>query len=133
MNLSRRNVAAGLAAAVTAVPAVGLCSIPRMPNLREDRIIEILKRYQAGCDALNATCKVRGLSDGELDAIVDRNDKTLAEVVGLPALTAAGALAALDFVIAEQMEELAPDVFPFDGIIASLLDTVRGYIASTAR
>ena len=132
MNLTRRSAVTGLAVAVTAIPAVGLCSISRTPNVSEDRIIEILRRYRAGCDALNATCKARGLSDEELDAIVNRNDTILAEVVGLPAVTAAGALAALDFVIQDQMEELHPDVFPFDGIIASLLDTVRAYIASTA-
>jgi hypothetical protein len=58
----------------------------------------VIRRYKSEIAAINAS---GDLSDEELDAWVDRTDAILAEAAGLPALTAASALAALDLVATE--------------------------------
>jgi hypothetical protein len=93
--LSRRSVTTSMVAAVAAVPAVAL-SVRSAP--RDDKLLAVIRRYESELAALNAS---RGLTDEELDAWVDRTDAILVEAAGLPALTAASALAALDLVATE--------------------------------
>lgn len=137
-HVSRRSVTTGIIAAVTAIPAglsIGATKATRVDGVAtEDKLLGIIRRYEASVDETNAQCELRGMKDDELDARIDRSCEILANVVGLPAATAADALAALNFVIRENIEEngLHPDGFPFDAAIASLLASVRGYIASTA-
>jgi hypothetical protein len=131
-HLTRRTVTTGALAAVTAIPAVGLSSGLKatMPAKHgEDRLVEIIRRYKSGVEALNATCKVRDIEDEKLDAWVDENNELLASAVGVPALTAADALAALDLVVDE--EEIG-DHSVFGEQMRALIYAVRGYIVSTA-
>ena len=93
--LSRRSLTTGLVAAVAAIPAVAL-SVSAAPT--DDKLRAVIRRYESELAAINASVD---LSDEELDAWVDRTDAILVEAAGLPALTAASALAALDLVVTE--------------------------------
>jgi hypothetical protein len=94
-NVSRRSVTTGIVAAVTAIPAVAL-SVRSSP--RDDKLLAVIRSYKSEITAINAS---GDLSDDELDAWVDRADAILMEAAGLPALTAASAVAALELVVAE--------------------------------
>jgi hypothetical protein len=112
---STRRELMATAAAATAIAAVGLpVSIKAEPT--GDKSIEVIRRYQSEIAAING----RGLSDEEIDARTDRADAMLWEGIGLPVLTAAGAVAALDLIIAEG------DCAHFE----DLINGVRDYIAS---
>jgi hypothetical protein len=103
-----------------AIPAVAL-SVSAAP--RDDKILAVIRRYRAEIAAINAS---GDLSDEELDAWIDRTDAILAEATGLPVLTAAGALAALDLVVKEGSHSVLGDSF------LAFIRAVRDYTASTA-
>jgi len=93
--LSRRSVTTGLAAAVTAIPALGLCATAKAAP-GDDPLLKVIGRYRAEIAAVNAS---HGLSDEELDAWVDRADLNLSEAVGLPVLTTASAVAVISLFV----------------------------------
>jgi len=65
--ISRRSVTTGLAAAVAALPAVGLArALPA-----DDKLLRVISRYRAEIASLDAS---HGLTDEEIDAWVDRAD-----------------------------------------------------------
>jgi hypothetical protein len=85
----------------------------------------VIRSYKSEIAAINASSD---LSDEELDAWVDRADAILMEAAGLPALTAASAVAALELVVAEGQvgsHSLYGERF------VELVNAARGYIAST--
>jgi hypothetical protein len=117
---STRRELMATAAAATAIAAVGLpVSIKAEPT--GDKLLEVIRRYQSEIAAINA----RGLSDEEIDARTHRADAMLSEGIGLPVLTAAGAVAALDLIIAESA--INGDQFE------ELVNSVRDYVASTGK
>ena len=61
--LSRRSVTTGMVAAVTAIPAIGLCK-----SAKADPLLKVIGRYRAQIAAASAT---QGLSDEELDAWIE--------------------------------------------------------------
>jgi hypothetical protein len=92
----------------------------------EDKLLGIIRRYEAEVAALNA----RGdLSDEETDAWIDHASEILTELDGVPALTAASALAALNLVVEE--EDIGEHSIYGDHFL-ELVDAVRDYIKSTA-
>jgi len=123
--LSRRSVTTGLAAAVAVIPLVGLAT-SAVANPGDDKLLAVIGRYKAEVDAINASHE--DLSDEEIDAWVNRADAILTEAAGLPALTAASALAALDLVSDE--EDIGEHSI-FGDQFRSLIEAIRGYIAST--
>jgi len=80
-----------MVAAVTAIPAIGLCK-----SAKADPLLKVIGRYRAEIAAASAT---HGLSDEELDAWIDRADAILMEAVDLPVLTEASALAVISLFI----------------------------------
>ena len=70
--LSRRSVTTGLAAAVAAIPAVGLCKGAKTEP-GNDPLLDGICRYRAEIAAINASS---GLDDDALDAWVDKADAT---------------------------------------------------------
>ena len=122
--LSRRSVTTGMVAAVAAVPAVAL-SVRSAP--RDDKLLAVIRRYESELAAINASVD---LSDEELDAWVDRTDAILVEAAGLPALTAASALAALDLVATEgQLDSHSI----YGERVQGARRAARNYIASTVQ
>jgi hypothetical protein len=108
------------AAAATAIAAGGLpVSLKAAP--RDDKLLEVIRRYQSEIAAING----RGLSDEEIDARTDRADAMLWEGIGLPVLTATCAVAALDLI----REEGGIDGGPFE----ELINSVRDYVASNGQ
>jgi hypothetical protein len=120
--LSRRSVTTGLVAAVTAIPAVAL-SVSSAPS--DDKLLAVIRSYKSEIAAINASSD---LSDEELDAWVDRADAILMEAAGLPALTAASAVAALELVVAEGQVDSHSI---YGERFLELVNAARGYIAST--
>jgi hypothetical protein len=88
----------------------------------DDKFLDVIRRYESEIDAINAS---RGWSDDEIADRTDRAYAILEEMEGLPVLTAAGALAALDLVVKESSHSVLEDQF-----LAFIL-AVRDYIAST--
>ncbi|MGA8692113.1 MAG: hypothetical protein WB662_20000 [Methyloceanibacter sp.] len=121
-HLTRRSVTTGAIAAVTILPAVGLSLSPTKTQPTQDKLLKVINHYKAEVAAINAVHD--NLGDDEIDAWTDNADAILSEAAGLPALTAATALAALDLVVEE--EDIGEH---FKGLI----DAVRGYIISTGR
>jgi hypothetical protein len=120
--LSRRSVTTGLAAAVTAIPAVGL-SVSARADTRDDKLLATIRRYRAEINAVNAS---HGLSDEELDACIDRADAILVEAVGLPVLTTASAMAVISLFI-DDVWMLSQHSVYGDAFLA-LAKAVRDYI-----
>ena len=124
--ISRRSVTTGLAAAVTALPSLGLCnSAKAAPG--DDPLLKVIGRYRAEIAAANAS---HGLTDEELDAWIDRADAILMEAVGLPVLTAASAVAVISLHVDEPI--LAQHSVYGDEF-STLVRAARDYIASTAK
>jgi hypothetical protein len=124
--LSRRSVTTGIAAAVTAIPAIGHSAI--VPKVEpESKLAALLSELLVAEKAW--------ISDD--DRIADRNHRKLVvpaerAIVGVPARTAEDALRALDYLIEHDL--IADGTFGGYGKMAdSLVDAIRGYIASTAR
>ena len=120
--LSRRSVTTGAIAALTAIPAIGLCK-----SAKADPLLKVICRYRAEIAAVNAS---HGLSDEELDAWVDRADAILMEAASLPALTAASAVAALDLVVAEGQ---VGSHSVYGERFVELINAARDYIALTVQ
>jgi hypothetical protein len=118
--ISRRSVTTGAIAALTAIPAIGLCK-----SAKADPLLKVIGRYRAEIAAVNAS---HGLSDEELDAWVHRADAILMEADSLPALTAASAAAALDLVVAEGQ---VGSHSVYGERFVELIRTARDYIALT--
>jgi hypothetical protein len=75
-----------------------------MPDAGEDRVLTRIRRYDAEAEAFNST---EHKTDEESDAHADSTyNRTCSEFVGVPAMTAASAIAALDFVIREELPML---------------------------
>ena len=118
--LSRRSVTTGLAAAVTALPAVGLArAVPA-----DDKLLSVISRYRVEIAAVNAS---RGLSDEELDAWVDRADALLVEAIGLPVVTGAGAVAVISLFVEDP---LLPQHWHYGRKFLALVKASRDYIAA---
>jgi hypothetical protein len=95
--------------------------------LEDDKLLAVIRRYESELAAINASVD---LSDEELDAWVDRTDATLVEAAGLPALTAASALAALDLVATEGQVDSHSI---YGARFLELVRAARNYIASTVQ
>jgi hypothetical protein len=122
--LSRRSVTTGLAAAVTAIPAVGL-SIGAKADPRGDKLLTLIRCYRAEIAAINSS---GDLSDEEIDAWVDRADAILTEAVGLPVLTTASAMAVIDLFVEDQALTQHCD---YGDEFEALVRAARNYIALT--
>ena len=125
-SITRRSVTTGLAAAVTAIPAVGLCASAK-GDPSDDPLLEAIDRYRAEIATANAT---HGLTDEELDAWIDRADAILMEAVNLPVLTAAGAVAVISLHVDEPIlaqHSLYGDEF------STIVRAARNYIATEAQ
>lgn len=96
--LSRRSVIAGSAAAVTALPTLGLCKVAESGPV-SDPLLEGIRRYQAEIAALNATDY--DLADEESDGWVDQADTILEEAIQHPVQTEQGARAVIGLVLEE--------------------------------
>ncbi len=120
-SVNRRQALAGAGAAAGALALTG----PALAALPEhDRLAMLIDRYYAEVDVFNATDHP---TDAELDALMEKTFmKTVAEMTGVPATTAAGALAALAFIEREEFDLNCS--YRFDAMIQSLLKAVRGYI-----
>lgn len=93
--LSRRSVATGLAAAVTAIPAVGLSVGLAKASRGPSELAALIRRYWSEVDAFNANAP-----EDDDDYIADqRYDLTMAEMVGVQARSADDAIAAMDWII----------------------------------
>jgi hypothetical protein len=90
--LSRRSVTTGLAAAVTAVPAVGFCKGAEGPS----ELAAIVRRYFAELAAFNAD--PRG-DDDEFYNADQPFDATLQQMIGVPVRSHQDAAAAVDMVL----------------------------------
>ena len=120
--ISRRSVTTGLAAAVTAITAVGLArAVPA-----DDKLLRVISRYRAEIASLDAS---HGLTDEEIDAWVDRADAILTEVAGLPVLTTASAVAVISLFV-DDPALVQHCVYGDD--VRALVEDARDYIASTA-
>ena len=120
-SLNRRQALAGAGAAAGALAIAGpaLAALPK-----HDRLAMLIERYYAEVDVFNAT---HHPTDAEINAHSEETyDKTVVEMTGVPATTAAGALAALAFIEREKIDTDYP--CEFDDMIQSLLQAVRGYI-----
>jgi hypothetical protein len=119
--LSRRSVTTGLAAAVTALPAVVLANGTKVET-GDAKLLDVIRRYNSEIEAINAS---RVWSDDEIDDRTDKAYAILEEADGLPVLGTAGALAALDLVVKESSHSVLEDQF------LAFIRAVRDYIAST--
>jgi hypothetical protein len=120
--LTRRSVTTGLAAAVVAIPAVGLCKGVKTEPC-DDPLPDLLGRYRAEIAAINASS---GLDDDDLDAWVDKADAILVEAVALPVVTGAGAVAVLSLFVDD------PQLFQhwhYGDKLRELVKASRDYIA----
>ncbi len=128
-SVNRRHAIAGAAAAAGALAITGpaLADVPK-----PDRLAMLVDRYYAEVDAFNSA---GDMSDEETDALGDETyRKTLGDMIGVPATTAAGALAALAFLERETMEEYfeCGHTYMFNTLIQSLVKAVRGHIERRA-
>lgn len=93
-----------------------------------DRLLELIQLYRAHVKAICDDCDMRDMNDDELDARCDRAEAFLAEAAKLSAMTAAGAMAALDLAL-----ERDDSRYYIGRHRIGLLKAVRGYIAANAR
>ena len=124
--LTRRSVTTGLAAAVTAVPAVGLSKEADGPS----ELAALVRRDYEEVDAFNLVAHLTGeASDAHADATYNA---TMAEMIGVPARTASDALAAMEWLTREgagSMIELDAEGTPWSKTCLSLMNAVKEYIA----
>ena len=125
--LSRRSVTTGLAAAVTAIPAVGLCKGVEGPS----ELAALIRRYYEEVDAFSS---VDHLTDAAADAHADATfNATMAEMIGVPARTANDALAAMEWLLregADSMIDFDPHGTLWTRTCLSLVNAVRDYLAA---
>jgi hypothetical protein len=123
--LSRRSVTTGLAAAVTAIPALGFATGAKA-DPASDALLEAIHRYRAEINAANSS---HGLSDEDLDDWIDRADAILEEAVSLPVLTTASAMAVIDLFVDDGWILAQHNLYGDELVV--LVKTARNYIAST--
>jgi hypothetical protein len=125
-NINRRKALA-VVASVPAAVALGIGEVLANPD--KDRLLDLIRRYNAEMPTVNTT---RDLSDKELDAWIDRTDAILTEACGLPVLKGASAVAVIDLFIDEPKR--AEHVLYGDDFLA-LVKNARNFIAAmvTAR
>jgi hypothetical protein len=109
-------------AAAPAAVALGVGEV--LANPSDDKLLDLIRRYNAEMAAVNTT---RDLSDKELDAWIDRVGAILTEACGLPVLTGASAVAVIDLFIDEPTR--AEHIVYGDDFLA-LVKNARNYIAS---
>lgn len=125
---TRREII-GVGAAVAAIAAVGLPMGATMAKREASQLAALISRYFAEVDVFNATPHP---TDKEFNTHAATTfDRTLRQMIGVPARTADDALAAIDFLIREEasFEELAYGN-QWARVVASLVDAIRGYIVS---
>ena len=124
MNLTRRKAVARFAAAAAAPAFAGF------GDGRDDAaLLAAIQHYRDGI----SRGALADMSDDELDAAVDAAQKPLAALIDVPAVTAAGALAALDLLILDHHVEVVNEYeSECMDIMASLARAVRSYLASVA-
>ena len=121
--LTRRNAVACFAAAAAAPAFVTV-------GAADDTVLLTAIRHYRDSVSNEA---LRGFEDDELDAAVTAAQKPLVALIDAPVLTAAGALAALDLLIAEYHVEVVNNYeSEYMDIMTSLARSVRGYLASVA-
>jgi hypothetical protein len=128
--LSRRSVTTGLAAAVTAIPAVGLSNGLTMAKGEAGELTLLIQRYWRERDAFN---QHKLETDEEADALAAATYEAAERaLVGVPARSAEDAHAAIDWLIREgthSMIELGDDG-SWGSVCKSLATAVRDYLAS---
>ncbi len=100
---------------------------------KPDRLAILFDRYYAEVDTFNNAGI--NMSDEETDALAKQGYiKTMRDMVGVPATTAAGALAALTYIEREAMQDYFECGQPnmFNDLIQSLVKAVRGHIERRA-
>ena len=128
--LTRRSVTTGLAAAVTAIPALGLPIGVVMAKGEPGQLAALIRRYWAEVDAFNAD---PAMEDDGLYFSEQPFDLTARQMIGVPARSADDALAAIELVIRDgehSMIELDPDGSKWARLHTSLVTAVRDYLAS---
>ena len=95
-HINRRHALA-VVAAVTALPAVGLCKGAESEPIN-DPLLDAIRRYRAELAVYNAS---RELSDEESDAWCDKCDAILVRGFKHPVCTKRGAQAVIDLVLDE--------------------------------
>jgi hypothetical protein len=93
----------------------------------------LVRRYFAEVDAFNDFALADERTDEQADAFAAATyEKTMLEMVGVPARTREDALAALEWLIRDgaDLDELnqQEDWNPFCNVAGSLVDAIRGYI-----
>jgi hypothetical protein len=119
--IDRRKALAVVAAAPAAVV---LGSGGALANRDKDRLLDLIRRYNAELAALNAA---RDIEDEEVDAWMDRADAILIEAVGLPVLTAASAVAVIDLFVEQHWLTQHCD---YGDDFLALVKNARNYIAA---
>jgi hypothetical protein len=119
-----RRRALAVVAAVPAAAGLGVAALA-VP-LGEDGLTELIRRYRAEIDTLNAT---RGLGDEELDAWIDRADAILIEAVNKPVRTTASAIAVLSLFVDDWP---LTQHYIYGDQFSALARVAVDYIASTA-
>jgi hypothetical protein len=125
-SLSRRSVTAGLAAAATAIPAVGL-HVGAKRDPASDPLLEAIHRFNAEIAAINASGDI---GDEATDAWVARAGEIMEEAVGLPVLTTASAMAVIDLYLAD---ELLTQHSVYGDELRELIRAARNHIALTVQ
>ena len=130
-NTRREIIGAGAAAGVIA--GAGLPMGVTMAKGEPGQLAGLVSRYFAEVDVFNATAHQ---TDEESDAHAESTClATLRRIIGTPARTADDALAAMDWLIKENADfknELGDTESIYGRAVTSLVDALRGYIASTA-
>ena len=122
--LSRRSVTTGLAAAVTAIPAVGLCKNAEGPS----ELAGLVRRYFDEVAAFNAD--PRG-EDNDFYHADQPFDVTLEEMIGVPVRNPDDAAAAVDMVLECGRDCMIDFGEGSYGCAAeSLLHSLRDYLAA---
>ena len=93
---NRRNA---LALVATVPVAVAIGGSAALTAQGDDPLFRLIHLYRVHIKAICDNCDVRDMDDGELDARCDAADVFLKEAAASPALTAAGAMAALDLAL----------------------------------
>jgi hypothetical protein len=115
---------------VASVPAAVALSTTALASVGEpSELAALVRRYFAEIDAFNTFARNR--TDEEADAFAASTfEKTMRQIVGVPARTRKDALAALEFL--EREEFIETWVNDGEGLSESLVAAIRGYIEAGA-
>jgi hypothetical protein len=138
--LSRRSVTTGLAAAVAAVPGVGLSMAAKAATTERSELASLIDLYWRQVDAFNDTPFDNDV-DFDVQALMTY-EATRERMVGVPARTAEDAVAALDWLIRDECElsvlsedggcsEADGPIGDYHTLVLSLVNAIRDYIKST--